>query len=141
MTTRRRRPDDKVAKALAPYRRRLIDDSYAFTAASLTLAAANAAGSGTLNELTPEGTAALAALATWQEDVQQAQTRVAAVPSTSRGQKLAAQWLAALTAALGFVNQSLSLMDPALSAAAATSAQQSFQASYKLEANLDRVVA
>lgn len=140
MSSRRRPPvNGKVSKALKPYRARLRDHSVAFTKASVKLAHATI-GQTPFNRLTPETTAALAALATWQRDVERARKKVRAVSSKAPGQKLALQWLGSLSASLGFMNQSLSLTDPQLASTAAKRAERSFRESHQLSDRLARVI-
>jgi len=137
---RHHRVNGKVSRALKPYHGRLASDSHSFTEASLKLARASV-GQQSFNQLSPEATAALAALAKWQRDVRRARRKVEGVSSRAAGQKLAVEWLTSLGASLGFMNQSLSLTDPQRASDAANRARRSLRRSHELADSLARVIA
>jgi hypothetical protein len=129
-----------VSQALHPYRNRLISDSVAFTRASLTLAR-SLDGQAPFNQASPQRSATLAALASWQGDVHGALTSVQSVDSHATGQILAVKWLKMLDAALGLARQALSLSDPHKAADAAAHAQQRIDESHRLADRLAQVLA
>lgn len=141
--SRGRGANGPVSAALAPYRKPLIDDSQGFTQTSLALAQATVSADPLSTKPTPEQLAALAALAAWQQDVQLAQTSVAAVDTTAVGQALATQWLGALSTSLSLLYQSLSLTntDSKRAADLATSARQSLDESHALADSLAKAIA
>jgi hypothetical protein len=128
-----------VSRVVERYRKRLIDDSFAFAQASLTLAQSLQPSAG-FNAMTAEAMAAVTALSTWQHDAQAARAGVAAVAASARGRSLALQWLDNLGAALGLVQQSLSTTDPQQAAATAGQAQQAIGSARQLQDRLDRLL-
>jgi hypothetical protein len=130
----------EVAAAIDPHRGRLADDSVAFTLALLEVAKASAEGSGLFNQTSPQGAAAMRALARWRGDVKQLLKEVKRVPSSATGKKLAQRWLKALIVALNYQRQALSLMDPKLAADASRLAREGIVESHRLEQRLERVL-
>jgi hypothetical protein len=129
-----------VAAAIDPHRGRLVDDSVAFTLSLLEVAKANSQGSGSFNQTSPQGAAAMRALARWRRDVKQVLKEVKGVPSSAAGKKLAERWLKALIVALDYQRQALSLMDPKLAADASRLGRDGIAESHRLEERLDRVL-
>ena len=131
----------EVAAAIEPLRARLPEHTRDYTVALLTLAKANAAGSGAFNAPSPQDALALNALALWRRDAQRALRRVRAAPAAAPGRQLAEKWLKAMIAALNFERQTLSLADPTLAAEAATAARKQVARYRHLEGKLDGALA
>ena len=130
-----------VAAAIDPLRSRLPEHTRDYTVALLTLAKANATGSGDFNAPSPQDALALNALALWRRDAQRALRRVRAASGTAPEKQAAEKWLKAMIAALNFERQTLSLADPKLAAEAAAAARKQVARYRHLEGKLDGALA